>query len=287
MSAETIEWLNANSLIGNTDLRGNAWHWREGANNHFPGPVPRERVMQLFDFPVAEGAAAAVVPVINDDGVETKVFLAPGHKSIVRLDTGKVFNFPKTGYQMHPYPEWLVENQELLLDDGALDIGSAIVLKEGAVAAVQVEMPETRVANGRHTRGSLNQILEVRERLGIVVEQAGDAFDAQVRELTEKYVTDQKFYDIVSGFSGLTTAKEGRGKTIATNKAAALITLWHNDQRVAPWKNNAYGVLAAFNTFQHHIAGADKTRVERNELRTLEGKWDEFDAGILRMLEPV
>ena len=43
MSRETLNWLNTNTLIGFTDKRGNAWHWRaqeqDGASNHYPGPI--------------------------------------------------------------------------------------------------------------------------------------------------------------------------------------------------------------------------------------------------------
>ena len=53
---------------------------------------------------------------------------------------------------------------------------------------------------------------------------------------------------IVEAFTGASKAKEGRSKTIADKKVAILNDLWKRDPRVAPWKNNAYGVLAAFNT---------------------------------------
>lgn len=340
MSAETIDWLENNSLIGHTAERGNAWHWREGATNHFPGAVPRERVLQLFGYPMAEGAAAAIVPVIDENGVDTKVFLAPQFKGIVRLDTGEVFEFFKQTYEMHDPTEWCLENLEKLLD-GGLDIGSAIVLKGGAIAAMQVEMPETRIASGgrgaepvkhrpyltgatsfngsmattylvgskiwvcdntlamamneggalsqkyRHRKTNIDRVLEARENLGLVVEQVGDEVDAEIKRLTEQYVTDQKFYEIVDAFTGFSKAKEGRGKTIATQRTAALVGLWHGDERVAPWKNSAWGTLAAFNTAKHHIFGADKTRIQRNEMDTITGKFAEFDANILRLLETV
>ena len=338
MSAETIDWLENNSLIGHTKERGNAWHWREGANNHFEGPVPRERVLQLFSYPMAEGAAAVVVPVVDENGVETKVFPAPNFKGIVRLDTGEVFEFFKHSYEMHDPTQWCLEILETLAD--GLDIGSAIVLKGGAIAAVQVELPETRSAFGRgaepvrhrpyltgatsfngsmsttylrgskiwicdntlavamgegtalrqkyrHRKGASVNILDARENLAIVVEQIGDEVDAQIKALTEQYVTDQKFYEIVNAFTGLSKAKEGRGKTIATNRTAELVTLWHTDERVAPWKNSAWGTLAAFNTAKHHVFGKDEDRIQRNELDAITGKFEEFDRNILRLLETV
>src|SRR4051812_11545629 len=41
MSNETLQHLNTNTLIGNTDARGHAWHYRAdeqgGETNHYPG----------------------------------------------------------------------------------------------------------------------------------------------------------------------------------------------------------------------------------------------------------
>ena len=44
MSQESLESLNTNVLIGNTDHRGQAWHYRAGHQgdqpNHYPGAIP-------------------------------------------------------------------------------------------------------------------------------------------------------------------------------------------------------------------------------------------------------
>ena len=53
MSRETLQHLNTNTLIGNTDARGTAWHYRaeeQGAEtNHYPGPIPvRDVERRLF-----------------------------------------------------------------------------------------------------------------------------------------------------------------------------------------------------------------------------------------------
>lgn len=336
MSAETLDWLAENSLIGFTSQRGNAWHWREGNDNHFEGAIPRDRVLQLLSYPLAEGAVSATV--IGDDGVLTVE--APDRKAIVRTDTQQVLGIFKQGYKIHQPAEWCLSNLELLLD-GGLEIGSAIVLKGGAVAAVQAELPETRVAAGgrgaepvlhrphitaatshdgsmattyltgtkiwvcdntlsmamaessalkhkiRHSSQSLSRIYEVRNNLGLIVEQVGDEFDQMVRELTERYVSDAKFTEVVKAYTGVDKAKEGRSKTIAENKVQALNNMWYNDDRVAPWRNSAWGVLAAFNTADHHVFGADKTRLERNEQRALSGDRQKFDGNVLRLLETV
>ena len=55
MSRETLQHLNTNTLIGFTDKRGHAWHYREehqgGESNHYPGPVPVNDILRrLFVF---------------------------------------------------------------------------------------------------------------------------------------------------------------------------------------------------------------------------------------------
>ena len=55
MSNETITWLNQNTLIGFTDNRGNAWHYKQAAQgqepNHYPQAIPVEDVRRrLFNW---------------------------------------------------------------------------------------------------------------------------------------------------------------------------------------------------------------------------------------------
>jgi phage/plasmid-like protein (TIGR03299 family) len=141
MSAETIEWLNQYSLIGNTAKRGNAWHYREGYDNHFEGPVPIDRVISLIDIPLAEASITATV--LGADGVHS--IPLDDRKAIVRTDTMQAFGIFKQGYTIHGYDEWLRQNLERITEDG-LQVGSAILLRGGAVAAVQAELDETREA---------------------------------------------------------------------------------------------------------------------------------------------
>ena len=41
MSKESLTWLNTNTLIGFTDKRGNAWHWRAEEQGRRLQPLPR------------------------------------------------------------------------------------------------------------------------------------------------------------------------------------------------------------------------------------------------------
>jgi hypothetical protein len=66
----------------------------------------------------------------------------PGRQAILRSDNGHVMGIFTDGYQPHPYVEWLITTIGMLLDDD-LSIGSAGLLRGGAVAWVSVEVPDT------------------------------------------------------------------------------------------------------------------------------------------------
>ncbi|QBI98143.1 hypothetical protein SEA_FIREMAN_61 [Microbacterium phage Fireman] len=331
MSAETLQWLNENSLIGFTAERGKAWHHLEGYDNHFEGAIPVERMLDLMSYPLAEGTPT--VTVLSEDGVTQ--FEAKGHKGIVRLDTGEVFKFFKEGYQIHQPREWLVQNLDTLTH-GGLQLAAGLLLRGGAVASVQAELEGTReAAEGvkhrpyitaatsmdgsmattylvgtrlwvcdntltyalaesdalrhkvRHSSHSLRRMGEVRENLGLVVEEVGGTIDAEIARLTSQYVSDQQWSDFLEAYTLINRDKPGKALTNAENKIKALNTMWNHDERVAPWRNSAWGVLSAVNTAEHHVFGTDSNRETRNGLRTVQGKWDEIDRKTLRVLASV
>lgn len=154
MSQETSQWLNTKTLIGFTESRGNAWHYREeeqgDESNHYVGAVPLEDVeRRLFNWEAVEVPLPAIpMSEITTEGVDSYKIKDPTRKVIARPrgalsedDPGGIFGIFKTGYTVHQYNPWLLENVATILDD-ELQIGSAGLLKEGAVAFVQVEMPE-------------------------------------------------------------------------------------------------------------------------------------------------
>jgi phage/plasmid-like protein (TIGR03299 family) len=141
MSRETMEWLNLNTLIGFTDVRGNAWHYRQELqgleSNHYSGAVPVEDVLRrLFYWEAIEAEM-----LYKFKGT---LLQAPGRKIIIRNDDGRVLGAFKEGYKIHQPAEWLLENVGVILDDD-LGIGSAGLLKGGAVQWVSVEVPENIV----------------------------------------------------------------------------------------------------------------------------------------------
>lgn len=148
MSKESLATLNTQTLIGYTDKRGTAWHYRAeeqgDESNHYPGPIPVEDVhRRLFNFRLLEGTGTYTAW----DGDRPVTFTDESRKAIMRSDTGQVLGVFKLGYQPHEYGEWLVTNVARLLD-ADLAIGSAGLLRDGAQAWVQIELAETREVAG-------------------------------------------------------------------------------------------------------------------------------------------
>lgn len=143
MSKETIEWLNTNVLIGFTEKRGTAWHYKAAAQgvepNHYTGPVPVEDVKRrLFNWRPVE-----IIPgLLSKDVNGGDIVFDHEHKAIVHPATGKVYQYASAGYKAHYYDEWLLDSMANILD-ADLSIGSAGLLEEGGLAWVQVEMPDT------------------------------------------------------------------------------------------------------------------------------------------------
>lgn len=162
MSEETLTWLNNNTLVGFTEKRGNAWHYKASEqgveSNHYVGAIPLADVIRrLFHWEAEKvplfAAVDAQVPCELDeaDGIGTdglpyrtvsQTIVVPDTYAIYRPDTQAFFGVFKDGYQIHQYSEWLLEKVSTLLGD-TINIGSAVLLKGGALACVGIETPDT------------------------------------------------------------------------------------------------------------------------------------------------
>jgi phage/plasmid-like protein (TIGR03299 family) len=155
MSRETLTWLNQNTLIGMTEKRGNAWHYKAseqgGEPNHYPGFIPVDDVeRRLFHWEAVSRPSFTTIPCsieeatgVDDNGQPYKLVLIEGEQRMVRSDTGAVMGPAfKAGYQPHQYREWLLHNVATILDDD-LGVTSAGLLKGGAVAWVEVSVPDS------------------------------------------------------------------------------------------------------------------------------------------------
>jgi hypothetical protein len=76
-------------------------------------------------------------------------------------------------------------------------------------------------------------------------------------------------------------------RTKLGNKQDAITDLYRNNPMVAPWTGTKLGVIQAFNTYQHHISGTDKTRAQRNLSNAVMGKTDDFDAEVMQAIDLV
>lgn len=333
MSQETSQWLNQNVLVGYTAKRGTAWHYRASEQgeepNHYDGPIPIEDVRRrLFNWEPVESLAPRFPLPDGSEVTDTS------RKGIIRSDTGAVLGVFKRGYTIHSYDEWLITNVESLLDAN-LAVGSAGLLKGGAVAWVQVEMEDTlnaadvefrpfltastsldgslsttygqgaqavvcdntlQIANAslsaqikyKHSSRSMGRIEDVREALKLVI-GTGEAYAAEIEKLAARRVSDKLWGDFVKAFTAPTGNRTGDSKGAKTKqdrKIATLNGLWVSDERVAPWKGTEYGVLAAVNTYQHHLARITKGRTlaERNAEWTVTGQWAKHDGKALQLL---
>jgi phage/plasmid-like protein (TIGR03299 family) len=143
MSAETIQWLNTQTLIGFTDKRGTAWHYRAedqgDESNHYPGAIPVDDVLRrLFSWTAVRGTLTATA--LTTDGVLRTE--SPDRVAIMRSDTGDILGIFKDSYQEHQYPVWILDSVAGILDDD-LSIGSAGLLRNGGQAWVSVEVPDS------------------------------------------------------------------------------------------------------------------------------------------------
>jgi phage/plasmid-like protein (TIGR03299 family) len=154
MSTETLQHLNTNTLIGNTDARGHAWHYRaeeQGEeSNHYPGPIPIEDVRRrLFHWTAESRTVAVEIPAIVEtmthldaEGTPMRWAVVPDRQAIIRSDTNLVMGIFALGYERHQYGQWLLGTVANVLDDD-LAISSAGLLRGGAIAWVEVSVPES------------------------------------------------------------------------------------------------------------------------------------------------
>jgi phage/plasmid-like protein (TIGR03299 family) len=146
MSKESSKWLNNYTLIGQTDKRGEAWHYRadeQGSeSNHYPGFVPADDVeRRLFFWEPVETALRANAEILTPLGVTLIDIVDNTRKVIIRPDTETVLGVFRESYQVHSFKDKLLRLTSEALGDG-VGIGSAGLLSGGAVAWVQFEFDE-------------------------------------------------------------------------------------------------------------------------------------------------
>ncbi|MBV9920977.1 MAG: DUF932 domain-containing protein, partial [Pseudonocardia sp.] len=154
MSRESLQQLNTQVLIGNTDQRGHAWHYRAEAQgdepNHYSGPIPVADVRRrLFDWHAQSRRIAQEAPAelehathIGEDGHPKQWLVIPDRQAIARSDNDHPMGIFAPGYVMHQYEQWLLSTVATILDD-ELVISSAGLLRGGAIAWVEVSVSDS------------------------------------------------------------------------------------------------------------------------------------------------
>ena len=188
MSRETLTHLNTNVLIGNTDQRGHAWHYKielQGDQpNHYPGFIPVADVQKrLFHYQAVPRRVAVEVPGtfetmshFGDNGEPLMWAVQKDRQAIARDDNDHVMGVFKDGYRAHQLGETLIGKTSNIVGD-TLGISSAGVLKGGAVGWVEVSISETQ-----HL-----------DRFGIAFRPnllCGTSFDGSVATFWKRTITD-------------------------------------------------------------------------------------------------
>lgn len=137
----------------------------------------------------------------------------------------------------------------------------------------------------RHSKHSVARIQNVRDALDIVFEMGQDIV-AEIERLSSITVTDREWDAIVNRLVPIGAVGDVPQSAISKmeNKQETIRQMYRNDPMVSPWAGSALGVLQAFNTFNHHVAGNNKTRAERNAMSAINGKIQQSDAKVLEVI---
>jgi phage/plasmid-like protein (TIGR03299 family) len=136
----------------------------------------------------------------------------------------------------------------------------------------------------KHSKYSGMKITDARDALAIVHSMA-DEFAAEVAKLCTWKVSEKAFDRMLNLVIPL-PEDAGRAMTIAENKRNEILHLYREDDRSAPWNGTAFGVLQAFNTWNHHFATVKKgvPRILRNMENIVTDKMANADVAILENL---
>lgn len=184
MSKETAKWLNTMTLIGDTDRRGNAWHYRadlqDGTGNHFSGAIPVERIGELYaPWEPVEAEMYLSVPAGPDEVPDTadgKVFRQINdRKAITPVSHPEIVHGTfKSSFQIHGYTEWLRDNLGNLVD-GEVHFSSAGLLENGAVAWAELSITESQTVAGLEFRPHLLAFTSVNGKFATTYKRAVQA----------------------------------------------------------------------------------------------------------------
>lgn len=143
MSSETMEWLNTMTRIGDTDQRGTAWHYRQGATNHYPGAIPMDDVEKLI-CPWEPKQQPLYIKLQDGSFKEVPDFIGMASEQEPEL----IHSVHSGKYRIHPFRQWLIQQVADLVDEDHIHVSSAGLLARGSVAWVELSISDTLSVEG-------------------------------------------------------------------------------------------------------------------------------------------
>lgn len=219
----------------------------------------------------------------SDLAIGTAGLLRSGGKAFVTIELPETVKTPM-GFDIRPHLLACTSHDGTLSTTYQL-VSTIVVCDNTLAGALGEQTPQHKV---RHSKNSIGKLQTVRDALTIVHEYS-DNLTAELERLSAQAVTDNQFQSIVERLVPVDLSMDVRPQVKARveNKQELLRHIYKNDSRVAPWSGTALGVYQAWNTFQHHYAGKDSNRVERNMLNGVMGKTKEQDDLVLSAMKAV
>ena len=213
----------------------------------------------------------------NDLAIGGAGLLRKGGKAYVQVELPETIKTP-SGFDIRPHLLACTSHDGTL--SSTFQLVSTVVVCDNTLAGALGE--KTAKHKVRHSKHSIGKLQTVRDALGLIHEYTDDIM-LELERLSTQKVTDAEFQAIVEHLVPVSMDLSVRPqvKARAENKQELLQHLYKNDPMVSPWKGTALGVLQCWNTYQHHYAGADDSRVERNMLNGINGKTGEQDRVVL------
>ena len=143
----------------------------------------------------------------------------------------------------------------------------------------------------KHSKYSGFKLDSARQALDLI-EVTAEQVTKEISKLAEWQVSDKQFADFLAKLSPVPELKEGdntRGRTLAISKAEAIRDLYETDDRAAPWRGTALGVLQATNTYNQHEA-PQRGGIDRDVRRFdnfFSGKTEANDKEVLDLLAKI
>jgi len=261
-------------------------------------PIINARTGQVFGYPkdgyqihpYLETLHGFMMQILDDSsvGVGSVGLLRKGGQAFIQVVLPRTFEVAGYGYQ--PYCMAVTsadQSRSTGFYTGALagvcdnTVNSAIM---GALTAFKI----------RHSTNSAGKVAVAREKLGIQLQQAGEEMGETIEALLNIEVTDEeltKWLDEAGYEQNEFNDKfktGGQGYTSSKAIRDGFERMWREDDKVAPWRNTAFGVLQLDNTYRTwNKAVKNASRMERNYANLASGRQADEDVRALNALAKV